>query len=263
MGTVGLVYMTLTGLAVGSFLNLVIDRVPRGQSIVAPPSHCDGCGRRLVAMDLVPVLSYLWLRGKCRYCGGGIPFRAVLVELATGALFGVVVYRFGLTPLTGVILAYGSLFIAILVIDVDHLIIPDKLVFPGMVLAFAAAHFGPVGEERALGETFLRVAAGGAAGLGVLLAIYLGAYLVYRADVGFGFGDVKLGALIGLITGFPEVAIALYFAFLSGGVVAGSLLLLKLRSRGDAIAYGPFLVAGAIATLVVGEDLGWYVDLFR
>ena len=263
MGDVGVVYAAILGLAVGSFLNLVIDRVPRGMSIVVPPSHCDKCGHRLGPIDLVPFLSYLWLRGRCRHCGVRIPRRSFLVELATGTLYAVTVLQFGLGPEAWVVMAFGSLLIAVLVIDLDHLIIPDILVIPGILVALGVAYFGPVGEGRGLGESYARAAAGGGAGLGVLLAIYLGALLVYRAEVGFGFGDVKLGALIGLLVGFPEVAIALYMAFFAGGLTAGLLLLTRVRGRRDVIPYGPFLVAGAIATLLIGKELTWYVDLFR
>ena len=128
MDPVFLVYMPLFGLAVGSFLNLNIDRIPRGQSIVKPPSHCDQCQRRLAPLDLVPLLSYLWLRGRCRFCGAAIPRRAFLVEVVTGSFFGLVGYQFGLAPVAWVILAYGGLFIAISVIDLEWRIIPDKLV---------------------------------------------------------------------------------------------------------------------------------------
>ena len=263
MNPVALTYMPLFGLAVGSVLNLVIDRIPRGESIVTRTSRCDHCQRHLPPWDLVPILSYLWLRGKCRFCGAHIPLRNVVVEAVTGALFVVVAYRFGLGSVAWVILAYSSLLIAITVIDLDHTIIPDKLVFPAMALAFVAAPFGPVAEDRALGDTFLRVTTGGLAALGVMMLIYLFSLAAYRSPAGFGFGDVKLGALIGLVTGFPEVVITMYFAFVSGGVVALLLLLLRLKGRRDAIAYGPFLALGTVATFLVGEDLGWYMGLIQ
>ena len=261
MDIVALVYMPLFGLAVGSFLNLTIDRLPRGQSVVTPPSRCDRCERRLAPFELVPVFSYLFLRGKCRRCGVPIPARNVVMELATAALFGFVTYRFGLTPLGGVILAYGTLFLAISAIDFEWTIILDKMVLPGAVLAFAAAHYGPVGEDNALGETFIRVVAGGGLGFGVMFLIYIGSFLVYRSNVGLGFGDVKLAGLMGLVLGFPDLAIALYFAFIAGGVVALLLICLKLRGRRDALPYGPFLAGGPVATLLVSKNFGWYLNL--
>ena len=253
--------MPILGLAFGSFLNLCSDRIPRGQSIVGPPSRCDRCERRLSPLDLIPLVSYLWLRGRCRYCSASIPPRVFLVELVTGALFGMTAHLYRLTALTGVIVAYGSLLILMSGIDLEHMIIPDKLVIPGVVLAFAAAHFGPVGDERALGDTFVSAALGGALGMGMMLAIYIAAFLVYRSNVGFGFGDVKLGLLIGLITGFPEVLV--WFAFVGGGLIAVFLLPLGLRGRREAIPYRPFLALGAIVTMMIGEGVGWYLDLFR
>ena len=261
MTPVYLAFISILGLVVGSFLNMNIDRIPRGESILFH-SRCDYCQHRLSAYDLVPLLSYLLLRGRCRYCGHRITRRAFLVEVVTGVLFGLAAYQFGLTALTGVVIVYGSLFIAISVIDLEQTIIPDVLVIPGLVLAFAIAPVGFVGEDRSLGDTYLRVLEGLGLGLGIMLLIYLVALLVYRAAVGFGFGDVKLGALIGAVTGFPEVLIPLYFAFIAGGLVAILLLLLKLRGRRDVIPYGPFLTSGAILTLMVGKELGWYTDRF-
>ena len=196
--------MPLFGLAVGSFLNLTIDRVPRGESIVSPSSKCARCERRLSPLDLVPLLSYLWLRGKCRFCGARIPLRNSFVEAAAGAMFLLVAYRFGLTTTTAVILVYSSLFIVIFAIDLERTIIPDVLVFPAVFIAFVAGPFGPVGEDRSLLDTLLHVAGGGALGFITMFLIYMVSYFAYKGSVGLGFGDVKLGALIGLVAGFPE-----------------------------------------------------------
>ena len=263
MDPVTLTFMPIFGLLVGSFLNLTIDRIPFGLSIVRPASRCDNCQKRLGLLDLVPIFSYLWLKGKCSYCGARIPLRSVVVELLAGCLFGVAAYQFGFSSITAVLIVYGSLFIALSAIDLEHTILPDKLVFPGIVLALFVAAVGPVGEDRGLGEAYLRVVAGGATGLGIMLAIYLAAALVYRSTAAFGFGDVKLGALIGLVLGFPDVLVAVYFAFVSGGVIATCLLLLKIRGRQDAIPYGPFLAGGAIATMLAAQDLSWYLDVFQ
>ena len=254
--------MPLFGLAVGSFLNLTIDRVPRGESIVSPSSKCARCERRLSPLDLVPLLSYLWLRGKCRFCGARIPLRNSFVEAAAGAMFLLVAYRFGLTTTTAVILAYSSLFIVIFAIDLERTIIPDVLVFPAVFIAFVAGPFGPVGEDRSLLDTLLHVAGGGALGFITMFLIYMVSYFAYKGSVGLGFGDVKLGALIGLVAGFPEIVVVLYFAFISGGVIAVLLLLLKLRGRREAIPYGPFLTGSTITVLLVGKDFGWYVGWF-
>ena len=261
MNPIVLAYMPLFGLAVGSFLNLAIDRIPGGISIVHPPSRCDSCGRRLTPIDLIPLLSYLSLRGRCRFCGVRIPVRVFFVELVTGALFAVVAFRFGLDSASVVTLLFVSVFVAIFFIDLEHMIIPDKIVFPAIVVALGAAHFGPVGDGRSIGETSIRVVAGCGVGFGFLLFIFLASYYMYRGRVAFGFGDVKLGGLMGAVLGFPDIAIALYMAIIVGGLFAAALLLLRLKQRTEAIPYGPFLAGGAIAVLLVGKDAGWYVDL--
>ena len=452
MNTVALIYMPLFGLAVGSFLNLNIDRVPRGMSIISPPSQCDVCARRLGLLHLVPILSYLWLRGKCRYCGARISLRSPVVELLTAALFTTVALTFDLSSMAWVTLGFSCLFITVAFIDLEHTIIPDKLVFPAILLAAATAPFGFVAEDRGTFESLWRMAAGGAVGLGIMLFIYMVSMTVYgekprflrllegqfpdfrhlkRPDKGtlvesaedaahlgvdaeleaegfidswitqpegessdpveawkrwmlearsvaeeklatsgagdgndeaqlqpmevevdppFGFGDVKLGLLIGMVCGFPEVIVAVYIAFVSGGIIASLLVLLRLRrprmtptpappseiaewllpgwdeihgnvavresrdeendgqtevvrfedsverslalenwrplrdewARNEAparedlklserlqrglkgsVPYGPFLSAGAIATLLIANDIGWYANLFR
>ena len=214
MDSIAFQYIPLLGLAVGSFLGLVIDRVPRGQSIVSPPSSCDHCHRRLTPLDLIPLLSYVVLRGRCRFCGARIPMRSFLVEAATATFFALVILRFGQTSEAWVIVAFGCLFIAISVIDIEWTIIPDKLVLVGVIAAFTVAPFGPAAEGRTLGEAFISIAVGGALGFGLMLLIYIAALVLYKSSVGFGFGDVKLGGLIGLVIGFPEVLIpvrCLYF----------------------------------------------------
>ena len=253
--------MSIAGLAVGGFLNLNIDRIPRGQPVFGRSvPFCDYCQRRLSPLDLVPLVEYLWPKGKCRECGAALPLRHLMVQVATAVLFALVVYRFEMAPLTGVILAYGSLFLAIIAIDMEWTIIPNVLVLPGSLLALALAPIGPVGEERALGEAYISVAAGGALGFGAMFFIWLVSVAIKSK---FGMGDLKLGLLIGLVIGFPEVAVPLYFASLLGGVVALFLLLLKLRERRDVIPYGPFLAGAALVALLIGEPIGWYLDFVR
>ena len=252
--------MCLLGMAVGGFLNPIMDRIPRGVPVLSNPVRwCGHCQRRLSPVDMVPVFRYLWLRGRCRHCHTAIPPRAFLVELTTGIFFLLVTYYLGLTAVAAAIMAYGSLLLAISVIDLEWTIVPDKLVLVGVVLALAFAPFGPIGEERSLGESYLSMAAGGALAFLKMLLIYYVATSVFKRA--FGFGHVKLGGLIGLATGFPEVLVALYFCFAVGGIAA-VLLLLKLKGRRDIIPYGPYLAAGALFALLVGADISdWYLDL--
>lgn len=251
------VYMALTGLAVGSFLNLVIDRMPLGQSIISPPSHCPGCQRHIPPWDLVPLLSYLWLRGRCRYCRATIPWRLPVVEVGTGVLFGLVAYLTGSSIDTLVVLVYACFFVVIIFIDLDHRLILNKIVFPGMIIALPLFPLGPTGGEVWLGEAYLRSAVGGLLGFFAMLVIYL------LSRGGMGEGDVKLGALAGLATGFPQMIVTLLMSFISGGIVAFLLLLLRRKSRKDVMPFGPFFAGSAIVTLLAGEEiLDWYLDLF-
>ena len=241
-----LILSVLFGMVVGSFLNVCIDRLPAGESIVGRQSHCVACRHGLSPLDLVPVLSYLWLRGRCRYCGTVIPPRLPAVELTTGLLFGFLVWWYGPSVQLGFALVYASLFLVIFVIDVKHQLILDVVVFPGMLVALAGAFFWPgVGIWSAL--------LGGVVGA-LLLAI---PYAVSRG--GMGFGDVKLAGLIGLMLGLPLVFVGLFLGVVTGGLVAAALLALRIKGRKDSMAFGPFLAAGALAALVWGP---WIWDRY-
>ena len=237
-----IVLFALLGLAVGSFLNLCIDRLPLGKSMIRPPSHCDSCQHRLNAGDLVPVFSYLWLHGRCRYCGAHIPFRLPAVELATVLLFALLSWHYGPGSQLAMALVYACLFLVIFFIDLEHGLILDSIVYPGIVLAFVFSFFWP---ELGVGSALI----GGVIGFGLMLL----PYLISRG--GMGLGDVKLAGLIGLATGFHHVFIALFLGILGGGLVASFLLLFRLRTRKEAIPFGPFLAAGAMATVIWGETI--------
>lgn len=243
------ILLGLMGLAVGSFLNLCIDRLPRGESIVRPPSRCDSCNRRLAPSDLVPVFSYLWRRGRCHYCHARLPIRLPLVEITTGAAFTFLAWRYGITGQLGVFLVYTSLVIVIFAIDLETQLILDRVLYPSLALALLFSFVVPgLGPGQAL--------LGSAIGLGTLSI----PYLVYRQ--GMGFGDVKLGALVGMMTGYPLVFVALLLAVLSGGLVAAFLLVLRLRGRREPVPFGPFLATAALITTLWGDPLWtWYTHL--
>ncbi len=240
----------LVGLAVGSFLNVCIDRLPAGLSLVSPPSHCSECQTALKTLDLVPVASYLALRGRCRYCSARIPLRSPLVEATTAVIFALIWAGYGPSYEAYALMGYAAFFLAILVIDVEHEIIPNVLVFPGFAVALVVASFWP---ELGLA----RAAIGAGAGFGILLAMYLipGAVI--------GEGDVKLAAVVGAVTGFPLVVVGLAMAFVLGGVIATVLLVSGRRERKGRMAFGPFIAIGAVVTLVWGEPvLDWYLTRF-
>ena len=250
-------FIGLVGLAVGSFLNVCIDRLPRGQSIVALPSHCDSCGHRLSVLDLVPVFSFLWLRGKCRYCGTRIPRRIPIVELATGVLFAFVAFRYGVTIEALVVLAFVSVLLVVFLVDLERSLILNKVIYPSLAVALLVVPWGPVGQGLSIQDAYLEVLKGVLLGGGLLFFIYL------VARGGFGAGDVKLGALLGFMMGFIPVLVALQISFIVGGLIASALLVLRMRRRGDLIPFGPFLAGAGMVSLFWGQTIfDWYQGLF-
>ncbi len=231
----------------GSFLNVCIDRLPQGQSIINPRSHCAACNRKLGNLDVIPIFSYLWLRGRCRYCRAPIPLRLPIVEGITGLLFALLCWKFGLGLELGISLVYASLLTAIFVIDLENQLVLDKVIYPGMVVALVFSFFWP-------GLGVISSLIGGAIGLAAM-ALPL---IIYRR--GMGMGDVKLGALVGLMSGYPLVFVALLLSVISGGLVAAILLVFKIKKRGDPIPFAPFLATSAMVTLLWGQVIWqWYL----
>jgi len=253
------------GMVVASFLNVCIDRLPNNESLLFPPSHCPSCQRRLAAKDLVPVFSYLWLRGRCRYCQAPIPRRLVGVEIGFGAMFALLYWHYGLSAELGVTAFYGSLFILLMIIDWERGLILNKVVFPSMIAAVLISVFLPGSiSVSILGNAFIflpprlaQAGIGAAVGLGIALLIVL----VSRG--GMGWGDVKMAALIGLVIGFPLVFFTLIMAAILGGLVAVILLLLKKKRRKETVPFGPALSVATLVTLIWGPNiLNWYLRLF-
>lgn len=238
----GLLAFCFLGLAVGSFLNLCVDRLPEGRSIISPPSHCEACGRRLGAVDLIPVLSYIWLRGRCRYCGAAIPARSLAIELGTGFAFVLLWIRYDDAWQLSLATAYVALLLVILFIDLEYHRIPNRLVYPGAALAILAVPFAPHHHPVAM-------LAGGLVGFGLLFVI------AFAYPGGMGMGDVKLAGFIGLAVGFPEVLLTLFLAFVAGGAVAATLLVRHLKGRRDPVAFGPFLAVAGVVSLLYGQIL--------
>jgi leader peptidase (prepilin peptidase)/N-methyltransferase len=199
-----------------------------------------------MAADLIPLFSYLWLRGRCRYCHAAIPRRTLAVELATGLAFSLLYWHFGVTALLGAWLVYASIYLIVFVIDLEHMLVLDKVVYPGMALALA---FSFLPDNTGV----LKAIEGGALGLSITLALFL----VFSG--GLGFGDVKLGALVGLSVGFPEILAALFLTVVGGGIVAIGLLVSGVKRRKDPIPFAPFFAVAAVLTLVWGQQVvHWY-----
>jgi leader peptidase (prepilin peptidase) / N-methyltransferase len=251
-----IVIFGLLGACIGSFLNVCIDRLPANKSLNQPPSHCDACQRRLSALDLVPVFSYLALRGRCRSCGAKIPLRVLLVELGCGLYTAFLFWYKGLTPEFGFIALYSYVFLVIALIDLQHQLILNKVVYPMLIVGLIIAPFfikngmGPVSH-------LINALIGAAVGFVALLI----PAIVTRG--GMGFGDVKMAALIGLATGFGEVLVAVLGGIILGGVVAVLLLALRIKKRKEAIPFGPFLALATVVTLLWGTPiLDWYMGIF-
>lgn len=230
------------GTMVGSFLNVVITRLPRGESVFTPPSHCLTCGVRIRWSDNVPLLSYLWLRGRCRSCGSRIEWRYPVVEGVTGVVFALSVLRFGLTPAVFPALFFLSALVAITAIDLKQQLIPDRITLPGIAVGLLASLVTP---HRSLIDALIAAVVGG----GIFFLIIL----VSRG--GMGGGDMKLAAMMGAFLGLRLTLVALFLAVFLGGLVAAVLLVGGRRGRKDPLPFGPFLAVGAGASLFWGEAL--------
>lgn len=251
-----IIIFAILGLAVGSFLNVCIDRLPQNKSIAFPPSHCEGCQHKLAAKDLIPVFSYLRLRGRCRYCQASVPRRLFWVELATGVVFALLAWHYGLSPALGIMAFYACLFIVVSVIDLDHGLILNKVVYPSLVVALLLALLPRPWLTQWIVTGIANAAIGGAIGFGIFLLIAL----VSRG--GMGWGDVKLAGLIGLATGFPLVFLSIIMAAILGGIVAVAMVIAKKKQRRQTIPFGPFLAVAAMITLLWGSNImTWYVGL--
>lgn len=248
MGFIILVY----GLVIGSFLNVVIYRVPAGESIVRPPSHCGVCNQRLKILDLIPIISYLFLRGRCRYCNAKISIRYPLVELMTGVLFLLCYYFFGIEWKLLFILVYVSLLIAITLIDLDHQIIPDGLLIFGAIFAIVEKVIQGLvlGNNLRILDSLYGMLVGG--GVFLLIAVV--------SNGGMGGGDIKLMALLGFIFGFRPIVIIAMLAFIIGAVISVLLLVTKIKSRKDPVPFGPFIALSALLVIFLEERIVyWYI----
>ena len=251
-----IIIFAILGLEIGSFLNVCIDRLPQNKSIAFPASHCEACQHKLGAKDLIPVFSYLRLRGRCRYCQASVPRRLFWVELATGVVFALLAWHYGLSPALGIMIFYVCLFIVIFVIDLDHGLILNKVVYPSLVVALLLALVPQPWLTQWVVTGIANAAIGGAIGFALFLLIAL----ISRG--GMGWGDVKLAGLIGLATGFPLVFLSIIMAAILGGIVAVAMVIAKKRQRRQTIPFGPFLAVAAMITLLWGSNImTWYLGL--
>jgi leader peptidase (prepilin peptidase)/N-methyltransferase len=244
------------GALVGSFLNVCIHRIPGGESIAFPASHCPHCKVPIKPYDNIPVLSYLVLRGRCRSCAAGIAIRYPLVEMLAGIAAVGALCAYGLSAEALLIFAFLAALIVITFIDLDHQLIPDAISLPGIFVGFAAALlFGT--------PTWLDSLIGIALGGGLLWAVAAG-YERLTGREGMGGGDIKLLAMIGAFLGWRAIPVTLLIGSLLGSVIGLSLMAVRGRDTKMAIPFGPFLAAGAVVALFWGEPLiEWYLGVSR
>ena len=252
------VLIAVFGLIWGSFLNVVIYRLPRGLSLVRPPSACPGCGTRIKPYDNVPVLSYLWLRGKCRKCGRPISPVYPAVEALTALAFVLVFLRSG--RLLGLEFVAGCLFASALIalgfIDYFHQILPDSITMPGLVLALAYSFFRD-------DLSFRGALVGAAAGAGFLLLVY-GAYRLIRKREGLGMGDVTMLLMIGAYLGLARTLLTLILASFVGALVGVFFIVGRKKDLQFALPFGTFLAPAAFVAALWGERIvNAYLGLYR
>ncbi|MCX7634215.1 MAG: prepilin peptidase [Syntrophales bacterium] len=237
----------VVGSVVGSFLNVVIHRLPAEQSVVKPPSHCPACGSPIRFYDNIPILSYLILRGRCRHCRDRISPRYPLVEALTGVMAVLLVVKFGLGLKMLVAFTFVAVLIVITFIDLDHQIIPHALTLPGIPL-FLLAGVAVMGVR--LGDALFGLFAGIA--VLYLVALY---YESLTGNEGMGGGDVNLLGMIGAFFGWQSLLVVLLVGSLAGAVVGAVLILVKGRDLKYAVPFGPFLSLGAMVYLMWGPSL--------
>lgn len=244
------VVIFLIGLLIGSFLNVCIYRIPKGESIAFPPSHCTSCNHRLGPLDLVPVFSYVFLRGRCRYCHEKISIRYPIVEMLNAFMYLLCFLKFGLTLEFVKFALLLSVLIVISLIDLDHSIIPGYII---IFAAVAGIILDIIGYK--LNVSLLNYLYGMLIGGGVIL-------LIVVLTGGMGGGDIQLMAVIGLFLGFKNTILTLLLSFIIGGAAGATLILLKKKSRKDYIPFGPWIAAAAFIAVFLGDSIvNWYISL--
>jgi len=239
------------GAVLGSFLNVLIYRLPRGQSVVSPPSSCPQCGERIRPWENVPILSYLLLRGRCSHCGVHIPERYPIVEFLAGVAPVLLFARYGFGRELALFWPLSCVLIVLSFIDLDLRIIPDRVTLPGIVIGLVLA---PLLGVTTIGGSLIGAVAGGGA---LYLIAVLGDAVFGKESM--GGGDIKLAAMLGAFMGWQAVLVLLFAAFLSGAVAGVAALIVKGRDWDRSLPFGPFIAAGAFLAAVWGDSiLAWY-----
>jgi leader peptidase (prepilin peptidase)/N-methyltransferase len=245
--------VTVAGLLIGSFLTVVVERVPEGGSVATPPSRCGNCGLRLGPLDLVPVVSWLALRGKCRQCKTSIGVEPIVLELATVSLFVLFALKFEDDAVLPAFCILAATLVAQTWIDLKTQRLPRSITYTGMVLGAIALTIAAIVRDEP--ERIWMAALGAGIALALMAAIY------YGSRGGMGFGDVILAPLLGMYLGWLNpgiVAPGLFFGFIAGAVVGVAMMAGNKADRRTAVPFGPFLALGTVVAVFIGQH---FVDL--
>lgn len=245
------------GLIFGSFGTVAAWRIPRRETIVSGRSHCPKCGAKITALENVPVLSWLFLRGKCRHCGNPISVRYPLIELTTGILFALSAAKFELSVETFVFAAFFWVLVVLTVIDLDHKLLPNRVVYPAFVVGWAGLVTAAIVDGSTDRLLDAAIGAGIFGGTFFLIAVI--------APRGMGFGDVKLAFVLGTFLGYVRlglVPVGMFLAFLTGALTGVAVMLTSGGGRKMQVPFGPFLALGTVVAIFAGGPIiDWYVDL--
>jgi len=249
---INVVLIFILGLIVGSFSNVCIYRIPKNESIIFPASHCPKCHSPIKPVDNIPLLSYILLKGRCRNCKSKISIQYPIVEFLTGLIYLIFYLIYGLSIQTLIYIILSSALIIIAFIDLNEEIVPDVVSLPGIVIGFIVSFFVPY-------ISFINSGLGVIVGGGIILIIGMAGSVIFKKEA-MGGGDVKLAAMIGAFLGWRFIIISLFLGFFLGALAGIILILSKIKSREDAVPFGPFIVLGSFITLLWGEQIiSWYI----
>jgi len=263
---IDIIFVFILGLFIGSFLNCVSCRIFLEEDFVSKNSYCPNCKHKLSALDLVSVFSFLLLRGKCRYCKDKISWQYPLVELGTGLVFAAIYSYLGFSLMGSFsgyqlwnliyLLVVFSLLIIAFIYDAKHYLIPDRITFSGIIVSLCWIAFSFYSKIITTGDVLSIIYSG------VFASLFFFCLWFFSRGKAMGFGDVKLAFLMGLILGFPNIIVALFFAFMTGAIVGVVLIAKAAKKMKSQVPFGPYLIAGTLFALLYGpQAINWYWSL--
>lgn len=254
--SIEIIFVAVFGIIIGSFLNVCIYRIPRKGHIVFPPSHCTNCKSKLRCWDLIPILSYVLLKGRCRYCGDKISLRYPAIEILTAVLFEFIYFRYGMSIEFLIYLLIVCILIIMSFIDIEHMIIPNRIVIVALLgggCLFIYNALYPM--EIYLDNYWWNPLLGMVVGSGFLLIVSCLGSLVYKSEEVIGMGDVKILAPIGIFLGWRITIVALYLSVILAGIASLTLILLGYKKRKSRVVLGPFIGMGTFIAIIYGQQI--------